>query len=90
MKIPCVCIDGNHSLTAKEMVQVIGAFQRGELHRVKYEKGIAVGIYPVCVMKTDFNAGFHTDTVTHCAVLLDNGQTCNHARGHTDGPHEHR
>jgi hypothetical protein len=72
------------------MVQVIGAFQRGELNKARFVRGEIQGVYPVCLGKTDFEAGNDLDTApTLCAVLLADGSYCNLARGHADGRHGH-
>lgn len=88
MKIPCVCEAGTHSFNAHEMVDIIGAFQRGELMRTRYVKGAPVGVYPVCLAHADFNAG-KVQTGEPCGVLTENGSHCNMPRGHRDGRHEH-
>lgn len=86
MKIPCVCKEGSHAFNAHEMLDIIGAFQRGELHRVKWVKGEVTGIYPSCLALADFNAG-NSEHPTLCGVLLENGEMCARNRGHSDGTH---
>lgn len=86
MKIPCVCSEGSHTFNAHEMTDIIGAFQRGELQRVRWVKGDTSGIYPVCLALADFNAG-KSQVPTFCGVLLEDGSTCVLARGHQNGKH---
>lgn len=86
MKIPCVCAAGSHSLTAHEMVAVIGAFQRGELSKVRYQGGQITGVIPVCVMNTDFEAGPEKYTGP-CNVEMADGTQCRLPRGHKHGRH---
>lgn len=85
VKIPCVCKDGYHSFTANEMVEIIGAFQRGELNTIRFKNGSITGIVPECIANADLDAskGF----TGPCNVELPDGTRCKNARGHREGRH---
>lgn len=88
MKIPCVCDKGWHSLTANEMVDVIGAFQRGELSKVRYRKGIVTGVFSLCVL---YAVTENTVEFTGaCLAETPEGSVCKLPRGHREGRHGHR
>lgn len=87
MKIPCICEAGWHSFTANEMVEIIGAFQRGELSRTRMLKGETAGIYPLCLANADFDASKAGRFTGACDVQMSDGTACKMPRGHREGRH---
>lgn len=87
MKVACVC-GSTHTFNAHEMLDIVGAFQRGELHKLMYRGGDLKGVFPVCLAKADFGAGKALNP-TLCGVLLASGDTCNATRGHNTEAHNH-
>lgn len=90
MRIPCVCRDGYHSFTANEMVQIIGAFQRGELSKIRYGNGEITGIVPVCIANADMETGKGGVFTGPCNVEMADGSRCGLQRGHREGRHGKR
>lgn len=87
MQIPCVCEKGHHSFTANEMVQVIAAFQRGEMQEVRYVKGQSMGLVPKCLETADMEAGTSKLFTGPCNVDMPDGEQCKNPRGHREGRH---
>lgn len=67
------------------MVSIIQAFQRGELTRVRMEKGTISAVIPMCVAHADFEAG--EKFTGKCGVELADGTQCGNVRGHKEGRH---
>jgi hypothetical protein len=88
VKLPCVCPAGFHTFNAHEMVDIIGAFQRGELQTILRKDGEIIGVKPMCLAETDFNARkAPMATRGKCSVLLPDNSLCQLDRGHHEGRH---
>ena len=89
MKIPCTCKAGFHSFSAHEMVDIIAAFQRGELHTVSGKDGKITALKTRCLAEAEFGLSRIPESKRgKCMAGLPDGSFCFQPRGHREGRHQ--